>query len=101
MLSCKLSITAIFVSFISFGQVQTLENGVVVHPAVGIEGIPVPQTNSLSIQRSISDWNLAECMNALQDIDLKCQELGSAACAEVYGEQRSQIELRIHSLTSN
>jgi hypothetical protein len=95
-----LSFAATVISFISISQVQTLENGVIVHPAVGMENQENSQINLSNQQRTISEWNLSECNEALQMIQLKCQEISLEECNNSYSAVTIQIQARIESLTS-
>lgn len=76
---------------------KTLENGVIVHSSQGMEGpaTTVPATSNQ--QRSISDWNLAECLDALAIIDLKCHQITPEECL-VYAPYIQEINQRIQTL---
>ena len=81
----KLPLLAILLfgtSAYTYGQEQTtvLENGVIVHQSVGMEGSVQSQENTTSPTRTVNDWNLAECLETLEIINLKCQQIPIEEC---------------------
>ena len=63
-------------------QVSTQANGVIVNEAAGNEGFVQPAVqNTVQEQkiRTIDDWNLAECIEALDEIAVKTSMLSTSA----------------------
>lgn len=78
-------------------QTKTLENGVVVHEAIGNESSISTSIETSSNQRSIQEWNLAECIEALRFIEEKCLVIPIEECL-AYNQLRTEIQLRITEL---
>ncbi|MCC6700728.1 MAG: hypothetical protein IT221_04345 [Fluviicola sp.] len=74
-------------------QTKTLENGVVVYEAIGNESSISTSIETPTNQRSIQEWNLAECIEALRLIEEKCQMISTEECL-AYNQLRSEIQLR-------
>ncbi len=89
---CALSISA---SAQNASQ-TTQPNGVVVHESIGVEG-KVEQTTPVTIVRTIDDWSLAECIDAMTFVDIKLIE-ASDEDKPRYLEQKAVIQKRIDSL---
>jgi hypothetical protein len=92
-----LSLLMLFGTYaISYSQEQTstLENGVVVHHAVGMEGPVQPSPTTNAQARTINDWNLAECLETLEIINLKCQQIPVEECNS-YAPLIQSIQQRI------
>jgi hypothetical protein len=89
-------------SILSYSQEQTitLENGVVVHQAVGMEGNVQNQTFPTTPARSVNEWNLAECLETLTIIDEKCQQISVEEC-NAYGPLILSIQQRIEVLNQD
>lgn len=96
---------------ISFGQtsvetkqVKTQSNGVVVHESAGNEGFNASSQPQAVVVRTIQDWTLPECIDALRVIQEKLIMLeGSAeyeASKATILEQQALIEARKQSLLS-
>lgn len=94
----------------SFGQnagqtkeVKTQSNGVVVHESAGNEGLYVASKPQV-IVRTIQDWTLPECIDALRVIQEKLIMLEgseeSKAHRDAILEQQALIEARKQSLLS-
>lgn len=83
----------------SYGQEQTttLENGVVVHQSIGMEGSVQNQIITTSQGRTVNDWNLAECLETLAIINLKCQQIPVEECNN-YAVLIQSIQNRITAL---
>jgi hypothetical protein len=89
--------TLILIDHSVLAQTKTLENGVVVHEAIGNESSISTSIETPSNQRSIQEWNLAECIEALRLIEEKCQMISNEECL-AYNQLRSEIQLRITEL---
>lgn len=85
-------------------QVTTLSNGVVVHESAGNEGFILPETSETRV-RTVDDWTLPECIDALQVIAGKVSTLGSSEedirTKQLYTEQQLIIEKRRDVLMGN
>lgn len=88
---------ALSMSLFALKAQTTQSNGVVVNEAIGVEGKVLPLTNNQSIKRSINDWNLAECIDALHFLELKINEV-SAEESNAYVDQVELIRARIKQL---
>lgn len=75
-----------------------LPNGVVVHESVGVEGVVVKSENQVTT-RSVDDWNLAECIDAMRFIDLKLAESDDTE-KEKYRSAKLLLQKRIDFLTT-
>lgn len=93
-----LSVLLLFGTYaVSYGQEQTttLENGVVVHQAVGMEGSVQNQTTTTAAHsRTVNDWNLSECLETLEIINQKCQQITTEEC-NAYAPLILNIQQRI------
>lgn len=84
-------------------QVKTQSNGVVVHESAGNEGVYVASEPKVVV-RTIQDWTLPECIDALNVIQEKLimlegsEEYETAKVAIL--EQQALIEARKQSLLS-
>jgi hypothetical protein len=80
-------------------QVTQLPNGVIVHPCIGNEGyVPTSSNVSSTVEiRTVTDWSLAECIDALRVIDEKCLMLSVQECS-TYDSLKNSIQQRIHEL---
>ncbi len=86
----KLLLTgALSMSLFALKAQTTQPNGVIVNEAIGVEGKILPQTKIESVTRTINDWNLAECIDALHVLELKINE----ASTEEKISYSNQIEL--------
>ena len=85
-------------------QVTTQSNGVVVHESAGNEGFILSQTSGTQV-RTIEDWTLPECIDALQQLADKISALGSSEedlrTLQSYTEQQLIIEKRRDVLMGN
>jgi len=66
-------------------QVSTQPNGVIVHESAGNEGFIQPEQQQGQKVRTISDWNLAECIDAIRAIDEKLLYLTDSAADQQRG----------------
>lgn len=87
-------------------QVTTQSNGVIVHESAGNEGfVPVLTTSAVQQVRSIDEWTLAECIDALRVIDEKIEQTGTSEqerpSREAYFQQKTLIEKRKAALMTN
>jgi hypothetical protein len=87
-------------------QVTTQSNGVVVHESAGNEGFTLPQTSETVVKvRTVEDWTLPECIDALQYIADKISTLGSSEedmrARQLYTEQQLIVEKRRDALMGN
>lgn len=76
-----------------------LPNGVVVHQAQGVENTTVPVKNEPVKIRTIQDWNLSECMDALAHTEMKLKD-ASDVDRERYLNGKALIVKRISELKS-
>lgn len=83
--------------------VRTEANGIQVYEATGNETV-VPNELVISPTRTINDWNMEECENALYFIDLKIEKMkeneGNENQILEYEAQKVLINERMNSLTS-
>lgn len=95
-----------------FAQSQTLSqpirtesNGVKVYEATGNEGPVVTIEPKTVVSKTINDWSLLECQDALYFIDLKIEEIKGSNIdidqIELYEQQKLQIIARKQFLISN
>lgn len=87
-----------FASFVAFSQ-STQSNGVVVHEASGVEVKMEPTTIITPVVRTINDWTLPECIDALNFLELKKAEVGPDEQV-TYQVQQQLINDRIRVLKS-
>ena len=92
-----LSVCAVHISSHSQSNPTQLPNGVIVHQAQGVEGVVEPTKNEPAKPRSVQEWSLAECIDALSFVMIKLNE-SSDADRERYLETKAQIEQRINEL---
>ncbi len=77
-----------------------LPNGVVVHSAQGVEGtVSTGSTEHVKV-RTIQDWTLAECIDALPFVMMKLNE-ASESDRERYLIEKTKIDQRIVELKSS
>lgn len=81
---------------------STNASGVVMIQAKGVENPPLPAAKS-NPHRTIADWNIAECDQALQHIDEKLRDLSPdesayASLLSYYREEREKIVKHKESL---
>jgi hypothetical protein len=80
-------------------------NGVQVFGAKGNENPIEPQEKKIVIEKSINDWSLVECQEALYFIDLKIEGLKESGVdlnqISVYEQQKMLINERKQILISN
>lgn len=85
-------------------QVSTSQNGVVVHESAGVEGFYTPPGPQVTV-RTIDDWSLAECIDALKAVDDKLSTLGYSeedqASRTTYLAEKQKIEARKEQLLTN
>ncbi len=85
----------------TLGHSQTnttqLPNGVVVHQAQGVEGVQKPKVIEQTPVRTMQDWTLPECIDALTHLEMKLNE---AAPSEktYYLEEKVKLTQRINEL---
>lgn len=91
-----LTFPVLFFENLSFGQSKTLENGVTVFEATGNETLL--NTTPQPINRTVNDWNLAECIEALRSIDEKCSMISQEECANNYNDLKAAIYQRKEQL---
>ena len=84
-----------FVPFFSFSQTTTTENGVVVHSATGTGSYEMPAI-PLTPVRTLEDWTLPECIEAISEIDDKIHVLDSEDVERraYYLSEKTRIEER-------
>lgn len=87
-------------------QLTTQSNGVIVHESAGNEGfISTGVQSATRSVRSIDDWTLAECIDALRVIDEKIAHQGTSEqerpSREAYFQQKTLIEKRKTALMTN
>jgi len=89
-------------------QFTTAENGVRVYPATGVGGQPVllpAATVTENPVRSVTDWTLPECLEAITEIDIKITALPNdaenAEKLQYYQQQKLAIEERRDFLMTN
>jgi hypothetical protein len=76
-----------------------LPNGVIVHRAEGVEKTVEPVINHPVKTRTIQDWNLAECIDALNQVEMKLEN-APGSDRERYLAAKAQIVDRINELKS-
>ena len=80
-------------------------NGVQVYEAKGNENSSVINQNPVIVQKTINDWTLVECQDALYFIDLKIESIKESgvdlAQIAIYEEEKSEIVERKQFLISN
>ncbi|MFN5909892.1 MAG: hypothetical protein ACK45H_01025 [Bacteroidota bacterium] len=82
-------------------KIQVLENGVVIHESVGVEGIVVVSTET-PVQVNASDnWTVQQIREVIEYIKVKKLENCSAKELQDYDEQLSKLEIRLKELESN
>lgn len=74
-----------------------LTNGVVVHQAQGVEGTPEAKPVEQVRVRTIQDWNLPECIEALTYVEMKLNEAAPSQ-REYYLNEKARITQRINEL---
>lgn len=94
-----LFVYALHTSGHSQSNTTQLPNGVIVHQAQGVEGIVEPVKNEPVKPRTIQDWSLAECIDALAFVTIKLNESPDADRAR-YLDTKAQIEQRMNELKS-
>jgi hypothetical protein len=77
-----------------------LPNGVVVHQAQGVESITAPVKNQPVKIRSVEDWTLSECMDALPFLEIKLNE-ALPTDRERYLHEKELLVKRINELKSS
>lgn len=95
----------------AYGQIQsgqtskTLENGVVIVESKGVEA---PQKTAFQPNpvRTVNDWSLPECEDALRNIQLKLDALhvedeSYESAVHYYQEERAKILQRKQTLTGH
>jgi hypothetical protein len=86
-------------------QVTTQSNGVIVHVSAGNEGFVPAAASSAQPVRSIDEWTLPECIDALRVIDEKIEQTGTSEqerpAREAYFQQKTLIEKRKAALMTN
>ncbi|MDF3028689.1 MAG: hypothetical protein K0S23_2996 [Fluviicola sp.] len=75
-----------------------LPNGVIVHQAKGVESTP-EKIEQIHI-RTLEDWNLPECIEALSQVSIKLNE-ASESDREYYLSEKNKITKRINELKSS
>ncbi|ASS47469.1 MAG: hypothetical protein A3D31_16655 [Candidatus Fluviicola riflensis] len=104
LLVCLCSATISFGQTTETKQINTQSNGVVVHESAGNEGFYNAQPQAVVV-RTIQDWTLPECIDALTVIQEKLIMLEGSAEYETVRvtilEQQALIEARKQSLLSN
>ncbi|WP_300665901.1 hypothetical protein [Fluviicola sp.] len=85
----------------TLGHSQTnttqLPNGVVVHQAQGVEGAQKPKVIEQVPVRTMQDWTLPECIDALTYVEMKLNEAASSQ-REYYLNEKTRITQRINEL---
>lgn len=76
-----------------------LPNGVIVHQAKGVENTPESKQIEAVHLRTIEDWNLPECMEALSEVSIKLNE-ASESDREYYLSEKNKLTKRINELKS-
>jgi len=91
-----------FLPFFSFSQTTTAENGVVVHSATGTGSYEMPAI-PLTTVRTLEDWTLPECIDAISEIEDKIYVLNSddAERRAYYISEKTRIEERRDFLMTN
>jgi hypothetical protein len=85
--------------------VATQSNGVIIHESAGNEGFVQPVTTVSPEVRTIADWTLPECIEALRIVDEKMAKLTESEedleRRRYYLEQRSLIVQQKEYLLNN
>jgi len=85
-------------------QVSIQSNGVIVNESAGNEGFVVKSTPASPVIRTINDWTLPECIDALRALDEKLAYLENVVANEqrrlAYLEQKTLVENRKELLMS-
>lgn len=83
----------------SQSKTTQLSNGVIVHQAQGVEVVPESVGNKPVKNRTIQDWNIPECADALRYLEMK---LGNAeeSDRERYLAEKAKIVQRMNELKS-
>jgi len=86
---------------LSHSQINTtqLSNGVVVHQAQGVEGTTESKKQQPLRVRTLQDWTLPECIDALVHTEMKLNE-ASEQDRERYLTEKARIVQRINELKS-
>lgn len=79
--------------------INKLPNGVVVHQAQGVEGVVETEKNDTLNIRTMQDWNLAECMDALPHLEMKLNE-AAGSDRTYYLREKELLLNRIDQLKS-
>nr|WP_294858140.1 hypothetical protein [uncultured Fluviicola sp.] len=77
-----------------------LPNGVIVHQAQGVEKITEPKKEEPVRIRTIQDWNLPECMDALAHVEMKLSHT-TLTDREYYLNEKALITKRMNELKSS
>lgn len=77
-----------------------LPNGVVVHQAQGVESAADPIVNQPVKTRTIQDWTLPECIDALPFLEIKLNE-ALPTDRERYLHEKELLVKRINELKSS
>ena len=77
-----------------------LPNGVVVHQAQGVESTTYPVNNQSVKVRTVQDWTLSECIDALPFLEIKLNE-ASPVDRERYLHEKELLVKRINELKSS
>lgn len=79
---------------------KQLPNGVVVHRAQGVESITEPVRNQSVKVRTVQDWTLPECIDALPFLEIKLNE-ALPTDRERYLYEKELLVKRINELKSS
>lgn len=74
-----------------------LPNGVIVHQAQGVEGTPETRQEEPARVRTMTDWTLPECIDALAHTEMKLNE-SSGEDRERYLIEKARLVQRINEL---
>lgn len=74
-----------------------LPNGVIVHQAQGVEGVVEQTKAEPSKVRTMQDWSLAECIDALSFLEMKLNE-ATGKNQEYYLNEKELLLKRINQL---
>lgn len=69
---------------------ETLPNGVLVHQANGVANTPV-QSLEIPKMRTMEDWSLAECVDALRAVEIKLNEASDEDRPYYEGEKEKLV----------
>lgn len=78
-----------------------LPNGVIVHQAQGVEGVQEPKKIEPAHIRTIQEWTLPQCIDALSFVTMKLNEVSSESDRERYLNEKALINQRINELKSS